>query len=311
MDGEYERSLLAWANTFTEAAPAASLAHFAAGDALIPLARSIVRTKDVDDDDDDDAGTGWVGVFSYMQSAGLIEEGAEVPGNNDEEKKLAVAVTCLEDLLRHTVGEDCHGRETFIRQIMSLDADVQAILRRIIVGEEPQQPSEVGSSEARSPSKDHDDACSFAGSPVAVTSSSSSGGGGGSSYEEDDDDASLKSWYSPHPRGSARRKSLVAGGRTRTGERAAPVGPKTKSRQQGRTLDMDMGIEDAEKVLVGEAAASAESESFPGAVAADVADDAAGWTATAMEVWIWLCAVPVVGQWRCFMVQLGDPSAVL
>lgn len=295
MDSDHERSLIAWANTFAEAAPAASLADFASGDALFQIARTIVP-KENDHDEDDDTVTGWAGVFSHMQSAGLIEEGVEEPGNDDEEQKSAMAVTCLEDLLRHTVGEYCAGRETFIRQIMSLGADVQTTLRHIIVGEQPQQQSEAGSSEAGSPSKEYNDDAnsSFAGSPATGAALSSppaaehlTSSGGGSSYEDDDntsshsgeDDLGLKSWYSPHPRGSARRKSLVSGGRTRTGERAAPVGPKTR---QGRTLDLDM--EEAEKVLVGETAASAESASFSRATVAGVTDGAAGWTATAMEV---------------------------
>ena len=297
MDADHERSLIAWANTFAEAAPAASLADFASGDALVPIARTIVQRKEDNYDGDGDTAAGWAGVFSHMQSAGLVEEGAEVPGDDDEEQKLAMAVTCLEGLLRHTVQEDCVGRETFIRQIMSLDADVQTVLRHIIVGEQPQQQqSDAGSSEAGSPSRDRDDASSsFAGSPAASAALSSpppaaghlASSGGGSSYEEYDsshwgeDDLGIKSWYSPHPRGSARRKSQATGGRARTGERAAPVGPKTKPRES-RTLDMDM--EEAEKVLVEEAAASAVSESFPRAMAAGAADGAAGWTAIAMEV---------------------------
>lgn len=289
MDGDRERSLVAWANTFAEAAPAASLADFSNGDALIPIARTIVR-KDSDDDDDDDTASGWVGVFSHMEPAGLVEEGAKVPGNEAQKRELAV--TCLEDLLRHTVGEHCVGRETFIRQIMSLDAAVQTSLRHIIVGEQPQHNEAGRSSEAGSPVKDHDhdDGSSFAGSPAASAAPLTSpaaghltSSGDGSSYEDDDsshsggdeDDLSLKSWYSPHPRGSARRKSQVTGGRT--GGRAAPVGPKIR---QGRTLDM----EEAEQALVGETAASAES--FPGTTVAvaDGTGDGAGWTATAMEV---------------------------
>eukprot|EP00903_Cladosiphon_okamuranus_P013669 g12730.t1 len=308
-DGDHERSLVAWANTFAEAgAPTASLADFASGDALLPIARTITRRDSNDQDDKDSAAnaTGWAGVFWHMQSAGLIEEGDQVPGDDDEEQKLATAVTCLEDLLRHTVGEHCLGRETFIRQIMSLDANVQTTLRQIIVGEQPQQQqSDTGSSssEAGSPSRDnHDDAnsSSFAGSPAATKTALASppasaghlasSSGAGSSYEDGDsshsggeDDLGIKSWYSPHPRGSARRRSLGGtGGRAgRTGERAAPVGPKTKPRR-GRTLDMDM--EEAEEALIGETAASAESELFPRTAVAEAAEGAARWTATAMEV---------------------------
>lgn len=289
MEGDHERSLVAWADTFAEAAPAAaSLAEFASGNALIPIARTIVG-KDNDDGDDDETATGWVGVFSHMQSAGLIKEGAEVPGKDDEEQKLALAVTCLEDLLRHTVGEHCAGRETFIRQIMSLDADVQTTLRHIIVGEQPQQQSEPGS-----PSKENDAGSRFAGSPIASaalsflpTAGRLASSGGGSSYEEDDsshsgeDDLGIKSWYSPHLGGSARRKSQATGGRN--AGRAAPVGPKTRP---GRNLDMDMdmNMDKAEKVLVAATAASVGSLSCPRAVNTDVAGGAAGWTATAMEV---------------------------
>ncbi len=300
MESDHERSLVAWANTFTETAPADSLADFATGDALLPIARTIVGDGGNDDDDGGATAPGWAGVFSLMQPAGLVEEDAQVPGNDEpEERLLGLAVTCLEDLLRHTVEEHCLGRETFIRQIMSLDDDMQTSLRQIIVGEQQQQQqSEASSSGVGSPPPRHaeDDVASSSSSSLAGSPGNSgparsppaerpgSSTAGESSYGEDDgslsdkDDLGVKSWYSPHPR-SARRSSR--GGRT-TGDRdrAAPVGPKTKQPRQGRTLDM----EEAEQVLVGETAASAASFSLAGAAAAATTDGAAGWTATAVEV---------------------------
>lgn len=301
MESDHERSLVAWANTFTETAPAGSLADFATGDALIPIARTIVG--DGGNDDDDGAVSGWAGLFSLMQPAGLIDEDAPVPGNDEtKERLLGLAVTCLEDLLLHTVDERCLGRETFIRQIMSLDADVQTILRQIIVGEHQQQQSDASSSGVGSPPpRDTEDdvanssSSSLAESPVTNGSARSppaehpASSTGESSYGEDDgslsdkDDLGLKSWYSPHPR-SARRSSR--GGRT-TGDRAAPVGPKTRQARQGRTLDM----EEAEQILVGETAASAAAS------AAAATDGAAGWTATAVEVRVCGC-IPMSGCLR-------------
>ncbi|CAN0101905.1 unnamed protein product [Scytosiphon promiscuus] len=295
MAADHERSLVAWANTFvasspTGAVPAGSLADFASGEALIPIARTILAS---DDDTDDDAARendapiagGWACVFSLLEPAGLVEEDAPLPREDDLEEKTETAVTCLEELLRHTVGEHCVGRETFIRQIMSLSPDVQTNLRRIIVGEQPH--GEATGSEISSPSRD-DRASSFAGSPApsasagfsspsaAFSSGSScaveSPGGDDSSANSCDDSLGVKSWYSPHPQGSARRRSsIMAAGRS--GERAAPVGPKPR---QGRTLDM----EEAEQDLVGATAASAAS--FSPEAARE--DGAAGWTATAVEV---------------------------
>lgn len=294
MNSDLERSLVAWANTFinasspASAAPAGSLSHFASGEALIPIARTILATDDDGDEDtatatDAPVATGWAGVFSLMQAAGLIEDNARIPREEDDiEEKTATAVTCLEDLLRHTVGDHCLGRETFIRQIMSLSPDVQTNLRHIIVGE----PQGSSGSEASSPCRD-DAASTFLGSPAPSASaaysspaapySSSSSSAVASCCEEDisthsgGDSLDVKSWYSPQPRGSARRRSMAAG---RSGERAAPVGPKPR---QGRTLDM----EEAEQDLVGATAASAAAFS-PATGRGD--GSAAAWTATAVEV---------------------------
>ncbi|CAM9446900.1 unnamed protein product, partial [Hapterophycus canaliculatus] len=296
MDGDHERSLVAWANTFNAfspagVAPARSVADFASGEALIPIARTILGSDDDGDDGtaratDAPIAAGWAGLFSLLQPAGLMEEDAPLPREDNPDENTATAVTCLEDLLRHTVGEHCLGRETFIRQIMSLSADVQTNLRHIIVGEQQHQQGEASGSEVGSPARD--DASSFMGSPApsasAAYSSPSAPCGSissslvGSCCEEDSSSHSgegslgAKSWYSPQPRGSARRRStaVTAG---RSVERAAPVGPKPR---KGRALDM----EEAEQDLVGATAASAAA--FSPTVARG--GDAAGWTATAVEV---------------------------
>ncbi|CAM9369379.1 unnamed protein product [Ectocarpus sp. 6 AP-2014] len=297
MDGRHEQGLVAWANTFNSsfpegAAPAASLADFTNGDALIPIARTILG----DDHDDHDSNgqataSGWTGVFSYLHSADLIEEDVQVP--TEEDSKRDMAVTCLEALLHHTCQDSCAGRATFIRQIMSLDTDVQSVLRHVVAGEEPSdEDGDASSSEAGSPYRDDGDggaSSSFAGSPAASaaahlsplsggsrrrrTSITTSGSSYDSSRSDEEDEPGLKSWYSPHPRRSARRKSKVSTGGG-TGERAARVGPRPP--RQGRTLDM----EEAEETLVGATAASATSLAPP----APPASCAAGWTATAVEV---------------------------
>lgn len=294
MDGRHEQGLVAWANTFSSsfpegAAPAASLADFTTGDALIPITRTILG----DDHDDDSGGaataSGWAGVFSYLHSADLIDEDVQVP--TEEASKRDMAVTCLEALLHHTCQDSCAGRATFIRQIMSLDTDVQSVLRHVVAGEEPSDvDGDASSSEAGSPSRDDRDggASSFAGSPPLSTAAHRSPASGsrrrrtsittsGSSYDsshsDEEDDLGLKSWYSPHPTKSARRKSKVPTGGG-TGERAARVGPRPP--RNGRTLDM----EEAEEALVGATAASAAPFPPP----APPASCAAGWTATAVEV---------------------------
>ncbi|CAM9721716.1 unnamed protein product, partial [Ectocarpus sp. 13 AM-2016] len=247
MDGRHEQGLVAWANTFSSsfpegAAPAVSVADFTNGDALIPIARTILG-DDHDDDDNDGQATasGWARVISYLLSADLIEKDVQVP--TEEDTKRDMAVTCLEALLHHTCQDSCAGRATFIRQIMSLDTDVQSVLRHVVAGEEPSdEDGDACSSEAGSPSRDDGNggaSSSFPGSPTASAAahlSPDSGGSrgrrasittSGSSYDssrsDEEGDLGLKSWYSPHPR-SARRKSKVPTGGG-TGERAARVGP--------------------------------------------------------------------------------------
>lgn len=257
MEEEHERSLVAWANTFnsfissdTYDAPATaaveSLADFASGDLLIPIVRAIVVGHDnsssgVDIDGGIDAG--WAGVFSRMKRAGLIENDAEVPKQGEE--NTSMAVTCLEALLRHTVVEQCRGRETFIRQIMSLDAAAQATLRHIIVGQQHDQQHECGSSsEPGSPSRESalssDE--SFAGSPAASVQSFMAypplghRSAAGLSSEDDSStsgEPSLRCWFSPDGGSRGLRMSGAA-----SGERAAPVGPKRRHGLTG-TLDVD------------------------------------------------------------------------
>lgn len=239
MEDEHERSLVAWANTFDLGTPAAaSISDFTSGDLLIPIARTIVgHGSDVDDEpfppacDDDAIGSGWAGVFSQIKPAGLIEEEVEIPAEAaHEEETAALAVTCLEALLRYTVGGECYGRDAFIRQIMSLDAEAQLTLRAIILAQPQHQcgadGSEVGSP-ARSSSVPPD--ASSAGSPVPsahsfMTSPPAHGSFGGQFYDDGDgshSDDTFRSWLSP---GAVER------------ERAAPVGPK---RRGGLELDME------------------------------------------------------------------------
>ncbi|CAN0249492.1 unnamed protein product, partial [Ectocarpus fasciculatus] len=296
MDGRHEHGLVAWANTFNSsfpegAAPAASLADFTNGDALIPIARTILGDDHDHDSDGPATASGWAGVFAYLHSADLIDEDVQVP--TEEDSKRDMAVTCLEALLHHTCQDSCAGRATFIRQIMSLDTDVQSVLRHVVSGEEPpDEDGDASGSDAGSPSRDDCDggASSFAGSPAPSTAAHSSPAGSGSrrrrtsittngsSYDssrsDEDDDLGLRSWYSPHPRGSARRKSKVRASGSGTGERAARVGPRPP--RQGRTLDM----EEVEEALVGATADSAAPFPPP----APPASCAAGWTATAVEV---------------------------
>lgn len=176
----YERSLVVWANTFFRSddlnmAPADSITDFTSGDLIVPIARAILghpldtgnEGGDVGKGGDLDTSTvGWKHVLSMMQPAGLLEyedihvfctETWELRHKEDGPK---MAVTCLETLLRHTVTEDCPGRETFIRQIMSLDNPTQCTLSCIIVG------SPVESSEAGSPSRESVCSASFTVSPA-------------------------------------------------------------------------------------------------------------------------------------------------
>lgn len=298
MDDDYERSLVAWANTFNPSssastARASSLADFASGDALIPIAQVIVGDdRSVDDDEAADGAAGWAGVASHMKPAGLIDEDAELTAQATEDvsKAAAMAVTCLEALLRHSVGEQCNGREAFIRQIMSLDAAVQTTLRHIIVGGQPQlhqhQYEDESGSEAGSPSREsllaaeslagsstHDDAANS-----LAASTPERHGKAESSFGDNDsnsDDRSFNSWFSPHAKEEARERNMS---RTPRGDRAAPVGPK---RQRTQTDGMDT-TDSAETLLVAAAAAAADC-CAPPVVPASVGG--AGYAAaTAMEV---------------------------
>ena len=143
MEGEYERSLVAWTNTFNHdvTTSASSLAEFSNGELLLPITRTILGETSVVGDSN--VSSGWSGVFASLKCAGLIEENAEPPGGAVSlEEKVAVVGTCLEALLRHAVGGNCLLRETFIREIMSLDPDAQVVLSRIIVGQQQQQQCE-------------------------------------------------------------------------------------------------------------------------------------------------------------------------
>lgn len=257
MDAEHERSLVAWANTFgpsdETSCAAVSLADFASGELLFPIARTIVGHNNDDSDGDGNCDdrtsndsscvSGWAGVFSVMKPAGLLEEDAELPGEEEEEKeeeeteeKLTLAVSCLEALLRHTVGEQCFDRETFIRQIMSLDVSAQTTLRYIIVG----QSNDDRDSDAGSPSRESVVEGSVLGSPTpsaySLGSPSFDRGLAGPCGDDDGSDLStFKSWFSPSEGEHAReaRSAGSLGGE----DRAAPVGPKR--RQTRRNLDME------------------------------------------------------------------------
>lgn len=299
MDDDYERSLVAWANTFNPSfsvstTPAVSLADFASGDALIPIVQAIVGDdRSIDDDEAADGTAGWAGVASHMKPAGLIDEDAELTAQATEDgsKAAAMAVTCLEALLRHSVGEQCNGREAFIRQIMSLDAAVQTTLRHIIVGGQPQQHQhqyeDESGSEAGSPSRESVLAAeSLAGlstpdnaaNSLAASTPERHGKTGSSCGDNDSnsDDRSFNSWFSPHAKEDAIERKTS---RTPRGDRAAPVGPK---RQRMETDGMDT-MDSAEELLVAAAAAAAADCSAPPVLPASVGG--AGYAAaTAMEV---------------------------
>lgn len=245
MDVEHERSLVAWANTFESsdetACAARSFADFTSGELLVQIARAIVGYNDDSDSDkcadkrNINSVSGWAGVFSHMKTVGLLEQDAEIPGAEADEEKLTLAVTCLEALLRHTVGEQCVDRETFIRQIMSLDASAQTTLRYIIVG----HSNDGGNSEACSPSRESAFEGSVLGSPMPSTYSLDSpsfdrsvvgcGDGG--------DLSTFKNLLSPQEGEDAReaRSAGSLGGE----DHAAPVGPKR--RQARLNLDMETG----------------------------------------------------------------------
>lgn len=264
MEEEYERSLVAWANTFNSSsfpacsAPAACVADFASGDALIPIAQAIVgHDTHGDQGEAPDGATGWTVVISHMRPAGLlVDENAELIEQAENVAKAAMAVTCLEALLRHSVGEQCNGREAFIRQIMSLDAAAQTTLRHIIVGsqDQPQHQyeDESGSEAADSPSRQSLTGESFAGSPTPDAASSLTAStpdrhdSAGSSYGDDSnsDDRSFNSWFSPHAKEDARERRMTG---TPGGDRAAPVGPK---RQRVET-DRDTAAGGSGEVVAG------------------------------------------------------------
>lgn len=256
MDDNYAQSLVAWANTFNYSTPTSSFAEaktisdFSSGDLLIPIARTITAGPDQTYGEGyDESSSGWAGVFFHMKPAGLIASDAEVPEQKNGAKMIALAVTCLESLVRYTVGEHCSGRDNFIRQILTLDVEAQSILSQIIIGQRQQQYSGAGS-EAGSPSRESTlgGAANFAGlspvaSPLMITSpaglrangAGSSPGDGTSCFDE----RSFKSWFSPQ----SSEKSLglaVAGHINNSMEKgAAPVGPRKLI--QGLNLDMETG----------------------------------------------------------------------
>lgn len=265
MEEEYERSLVAWANTFnfssfpTCPAPATSVADFASGDALIPIAQAIVgHDKHCEDGKTPEcAALGWTSVISHMHPAGLLlEENADLIEQAEDVAKGAMAVTCLEALLRHSVGEQCNGREAFIRQIMSLDAAAQTTLKHIIVGSQdrPQHEyeDESGAEAADSPSRESIAYVSFAESPAPDAGSSLTAstpdrhGNAESSYggDSNSDDRSFNSWFSPHAKEDTRERRMAG---TPGGDRAAPVGPK---RQRVET-DMDTAAGGSAEVVGG------------------------------------------------------------
>lgn len=226
---EHERSLAVWANTFldgsatdrNEVASADSLGGFATGDRLVPIVRAVLGIDHNGDEHREGeegaeltAGSSWTSVISLMQTAGLLEAGVEeldmaVEVAYDAENGKKMAVTCLEALLRHTVTEQCLGRETFIRQIMSLDPSSQATLRKIIVG------STAGDSETGSPSRESALDESFTASPAPSSSASTpyrgSRMGGDVSLSNTPVDSNVSSWVSRCSGGSVGSISHVVG----------------------------------------------------------------------------------------------------
>lgn len=139
MDAEYERALVAWANTF--GVGASSLADFASGDLLVPIARAILAQDHLANDSEtffEANTTGWPVVLSLLRSARIMRDSehvqqAKVDHGAEANEGGILAVSCLEALLGYAVGEECADREAIICDIMSLDAPDQYILRRIIV----------------------------------------------------------------------------------------------------------------------------------------------------------------------------------
>lgn len=212
----HERSLVVWANTFFRSddynmAPADSIANFSSGDLLVPIARAILgHPVDTDNETDEEgeadgsglSNRGWKRVLSLMQSAGLLEYAnitsfcTETWELRQEEDGPKMAVSCLETLLRHTVTVDCSGRETFIRQIMSLDDPTQCTLSRIIVG------SPTDSSEASSPSRESVSCASFTASPAPSSTASTpsrrrSNGAAGAGDVISPPYQNIRNWFSP------------------------------------------------------------------------------------------------------------------
>lgn len=164
----HARSLVVWANTFlrpddngrsnNRIKPVDSISEFTSGNLLVPIIKAVTGHDKNDDTDSlevgDSSSGGWNQVISLMQPAGLLKDAevveisslccddgddygddeiTELP-NRSSNPRTKMAVACLETLLRHTVSEQCAGRESFIRQIMSLDEPTQCTLSRIIVG---------------------------------------------------------------------------------------------------------------------------------------------------------------------------------
>lgn len=246
MDVEHKRSLVAWANTFGSAdetaCAATSLADFASGELLVHISRVIVGYNDNTDSDNcaDKSNVGssssWAEVFFRMKTVDLLEQDADIPGAEADEEKLTFwAVTCLEALLRHTVCEQCFDRETFIRQIMSLDASAQTTLRYIIIG----HSNDGGNSEACSPPRESSVEGSVLGSPMPSAYSLDSPAFDRSvvGCEGGGDLSAFKSLFSPQEGEDAReaRSAGSLGGE----DRAAAVGPKR--RHARLNLDMETG----------------------------------------------------------------------
>lgn len=140
MDGNYDRSFIAWTNSFNcdSSTSAASLSELTSGDHLLPIARTVLGENGTGGTES--GADAWLGVFALMKPAGLLEEDVEPPGAvTPHEDKVALVRTTLEALLRHAVGEQCSCQEMIINKILSLDPEVQMGLRSIILGQQQQQ----------------------------------------------------------------------------------------------------------------------------------------------------------------------------
>lgn len=228
MDGDYERSFIAWINSFNRdsSTPAVSLSDLTSGDLLLTIVRTVL-VGDVTGRVESDADTGWLGVFALMKPAGLLEESAEPPGAvTPHEDKVALVRTSLEALLRYAVGEQCSCQEIIINKILTLDPEVQMGLRNVILGQQQQQ-HEL-SFEVATPSREsvREDEGLFDVSPVHSIRSKiasppivSDHALGLSSEGLESDERSLGSNFS----------SLEGDQR----ERAAPIGPKKQQNSYG------------------------------------------------------------------------------